>query len=298
VTLIRQSRWRPRWNPLLGILLTVLTSSLSAVAQVPGPDADEERIADLIDANHILWDQGVNDAQGHVSVRSAANAKHYFMARSLAPALVTRADVLEFDENGKSVGPLASGWQLYGERAIHTEIYRTRADVQAVVHSHPVEVLPFTFVARPFKPVSHMAFFLGADPTPVFDSRTVAGLRPDPRSPDLPMLNADDILIQDSVSGRKLAEVLGTRSVVLMRNHGMTNAAPTMKAAVYEAIYTVINARELQAALALGEPTYLTDREAKMMAARTLFPVGTLGRPWELWIASANARVHDLREKD
>jgi hypothetical protein len=51
------------------------------------PDTDEQRIEDLVTANHILADQGVLDAYGHVSVRSVNNPKHFFLAWARAPEL-------------------------------------------------------------------------------------------------------------------------------------------------------------------------------------------------------------------
>src|ERR1700691_3488744 len=69
---------------------------LQANAQDVVPDTDEQRIDDLVIANHILFDQGVLDAYGHVRVRSVKNPTHYFLSRSQAPMLVTKADIMEF----------------------------------------------------------------------------------------------------------------------------------------------------------------------------------------------------------
>ena len=46
----------------------------------------------LADANRILFDQGVLDAFGHVSVRSAERPDRFLLARNMAPALVTPED--------------------------------------------------------------------------------------------------------------------------------------------------------------------------------------------------------------
>ena len=40
--------------------------------------------------------------------------------------------------------PVAGERQTYSERFIHAEIYRVRADVNAVVHSHSPAVIPFS----------------------------------------------------------------------------------------------------------------------------------------------------------
>lgn len=40
---------------------------------------------DLVDANLILFNEGVVDAFGHVSVRHPQQPEHYFLARNMAP---------------------------------------------------------------------------------------------------------------------------------------------------------------------------------------------------------------------
>lgn len=229
------------------------------------PATDEERIAELVTANHILAHQGVVDGFGHLSVRSASNPKHFFMARSLAPALVTRADILEFDENSSPVKP--GGPQPYGERFIHGEIYRARSDVNAVSHSHTAEVLPFTVTKTPLKALIHVAAFLGTEGAPVFDLRDT--------QPDNLML------ISNVKSGADLAKTLGSRSVVLMRGHGMTVAAPTTRDAVLRAIYTRVNAKVQMDAMKLGEPVFMSAFEATR--------VDPIARQWPLWVEQAEA---------
>ena len=49
---------------------------------------DPALIDDLVLANHILVNQGVLDGFGHISVRDPANPQRFFIARSMAPALV------------------------------------------------------------------------------------------------------------------------------------------------------------------------------------------------------------------
>src|ERR1700749_78746 len=100
---------------------------------------------ELVDANHILFDQGVVDGFGHVSVRHPEKTDRFLLARSMAPALVAEKDVLEFDLDGNPVVP--NGPAPYLERFIHGEIYRKRNDVNSVVHSHSPSVVPFSVVA-------------------------------------------------------------------------------------------------------------------------------------------------------
>ena len=58
---------------------------------------DPALIDDLVVANHILVNQGVLDGFGHISVRDPANPQRFFIARSMAPALVQADDILACD---------------------------------------------------------------------------------------------------------------------------------------------------------------------------------------------------------
>jgi ribulose-5-phosphate 4-epimerase/fuculose-1-phosphate aldolase len=261
----------------MGLLVAALLLGPAAVpahvaAQAPAPapavaDTDKQRIADLVVANHILADQGVLDGFGHVSVRSVKNPKHFFMARSLAPALVTQADILEFDENSAPIDQ--RGRELYSERFIHGEILRARPEVQSVVHSHAAAVLPFSVTKAPLKALIHVAYFLGTEPAPVFDIRDADG--------------ADNrMLVNTARSGAALAHTLGGRSVALLRGHGMAVAGTSIREAVFEAIYTQVNARIELEALKLGTPEFLNRFEV----TRT----ERISRQWEEWAAHAEAR--------
>src|SRR3989442_12918114 len=89
---------------------TVLLASARRVgAQLPTPasagPADPKLIEDLVAANRILVDQGVLDGYGHVSVRHDRDANRYRMSPSLAPELVTAADIMEYDVGNKQLDP-------------------------------------------------------------------------------------------------------------------------------------------------------------------------------------------------
>ena len=269
-------------GPVLAAILAVMAAHIADAAEVSSagapltgatlPATDAERIAELVIANHILAFKGVVDGFGHVSVRSAGNPRHYFMARSLAPALVTRADILEFDENSQPID--ARGRALYGERFIHGEIYRARPDVYSVVHSHSSEVLPFTVTRVPLKALIHVAAFLGTEPAPVYDLRESEGPQ-------------NLMLVHDSKAGGDLARTLGQRAVVLLRGHGMAVAAPTVRDAVLRAIYTRVNAQVEMDALRMGSPEFMNSFESSR--------IDPVARQWEQWSAEAEANLKARR---
>jgi ribulose-5-phosphate 4-epimerase/fuculose-1-phosphate aldolase len=227
-------------------------------------------IRELVDANHILFDQGVVDGFGHVSARHPERPDRFLLARSMAPALVTEKDVLEFDLDGNPVVP--GGPAPYLERFIHGEIYRKRPDVMSAVHSHSPSVVPFSVVAGvKLQPVCHMCGFLSAKGTPIFEIRDFAG-------------PGSDLLITSGKLGAALADSLGEGPAVLMRGHGSTVVASTLRQAVFRAVYTEVGARLQMEAMKLGPVTFLTEEET----VGTTKTISTqYDRSWFLWLKAA-----------
>ena len=105
----------------------------------------DDLLRDLVVANRILSNEDVVDAYGHISVRHPDNPKRFFMSRSLAPELVERHDLIEFDQMGE---PVSDKRQPYLERFIHAAIFEARPDIVAVVHAHAEDTLPFGIVSK------------------------------------------------------------------------------------------------------------------------------------------------------
>jgi HCOMODA/2-hydroxy-3-carboxy-muconic semialdehyde decarboxylase len=222
-------------------------------------------LEDLAVAYRILATEGVIDAYGHVSIRHPNNPNRYLMSRSLGPALVTAADIMEFDIDSNPIDPRGRNAVL--ERFIHGEIYRARPDVMVVVHSHAPSVIPFSITQVPLRPVFHMATFLW-EGVPIWDSRSV-------KDPE-----AATLLVRNRTIGRSLAEKLGNKRVALLRGHGNVVVGPNLPMTVRQTIYTEVNAKMQLEALALGGPvTYISDEEG---AAVDKNP-GDIMRGWELW---------------
>lgn len=223
-------------------------------------------LEDLVLANRILAQNEVLDGFGHVSIRHPSNPERFFLSRSLAPAIVTVDDLVEFDLASNPIRPETR--KLYLERFIHGEIYLQRPDVQAIVHSHSEAVVPFTISSVPLRPIFHMAGFL-ADGAPIFDIAERFG--------------HTDMLVTCHDHGAALAESLGNASVSLMRGHGFVAVGSTLPIAVYRAIYTQKNAALLEAAINLrGDIRYLDPEEGRL-ADRSIQTV--MQRPWGLWTA-------------
>src|ERR1700760_124141 len=139
------------------LMLVLSYAHAQAPSPVPSslPDVSPALLEDVVIGSRILADFGVLDGFGHVSARHPTNPKHFLMSRSLAPALVTADDIMEFDLDGSPVD--ARGRTVFLERFIHSEIYKARPEVMAVVHTHSLGVIPFTVSQVSLRPMYHNA---------------------------------------------------------------------------------------------------------------------------------------------
>jgi HCOMODA/2-hydroxy-3-carboxy-muconic semialdehyde decarboxylase len=225
----------------------IIATQTSAQQRGRGAAAPAARqiIDDLVLGNRILAHEGILDGLGHISVRSEQNPERFYLSRDLAPALVTAADLVEYDLDAKSMEtPVRQGYQ---ERFIHALIYKARPDVMSVVHAHTPSVLPFTDSSVTLRPMYHMASFL-LPAVPMYEIRRVDG--------------AFGMLVNSIETGSALATTLGDKSVALLRGHGAVIVGPNIPEAVSRAIFLDVNARAQSQALALGGTvTYLTQED-------------------------------------
>jgi len=242
-----------------------MSQSLSALGQAGGAartSTPNPLIEDLVVGNRILAMEGVLDGMGHISVRTA-RPDRFLLARSMPPELVTATDILEYDLDGQAID--ARDRTSYLERFIHSEIYKARPDVRAVVHCHTASLIPFADSDVPLRAMYHMAAFV-AEGVPVFDIRKAAGLT--------------DLLVRDAALGKALAQSLGQKPAVLMRGHGAVVVAASIPNVVGRSIYLDVNAKAQAQAIALGgKITYVEADEAKLRMSDT----NEYARAWDLW---------------
>ena len=198
-------------------------------------DALELAKIDLVIANRVMTNCGAVDAYGHVSVRHPTNANHFLISRSLSPEFVNRDDIMEFDLGGKVVND--DNRPAYRELVIHSALYKARPDVQAVVHGHPKQILPFSVSLIPLRPVWFSANECGRD-IRVWDIRDEFG--------------DTNLLILSPDHGRAIARALGENRVLLLRGHGMIGVGRSAMHLVRVAKALLTNAEMYMDALRLG----------------------------------------------
>jgi HCOMODA/2-hydroxy-3-carboxy-muconic semialdehyde decarboxylase len=238
------------------------TDANAMKATAPGT-ADPALLEDLVAANRILSDHGVLDAYGHISARDPERHQHYWISRTMPPALVGASDIIACDLDNSPVRPGET--RLFFERVIHGEIYKARPDVMAVLHSHSPSLIPFCNSDTRLRPMVGSAAFLG-EGAPVFDIRTID--------------DEGDLNICTVAQAKGLAQALGPHSLVLLRGHGAVAAAGSIRQVVRQAIIAESNAKQQIQAAVLGAVHFLTASE--IAYARRMQPKDP-DRAWRLW---------------
>lgn len=216
----------------------------------------------LVTANRILANEGIIEGFGHVSVRHPDGDK-LLISRSVSPKFVTEDDIMIMEFDGTVVENQDA--QSYIETVIHRAIMRNRDDVNAVVHHHASQIMPFVATDLEIKPVFHMAA-LFHDGVPTFsDYDTEYGY-----------------LIATETEGDRMANILGDNRSQLLENHGANITGASLKEAVLSTVYFVMNAQYQLQAEYIGNTTYYdepTDSLKTMVNDVILAPIA-IERMW------------------
>lgn len=247
-------------------------------------------LSTLITSNHILHYHNILDAYGHVSVRNPNNASTFFLARQLAPALVSSpADINEYYvSSGEAVN--SSDPAGYAERYIHSEILKRFPQVNSVVHSHSEDVIPYGIAGVDVRPSYHMAGFLGSK-VPVFEIEQYYNNS-----------QVHDMLVSTNPLGAALASLFAnssssnapTNTLVVMRGHGFATIGANLTESTFRAYFAASNGRVQRKALTLaalaakdGElghtdgVRYLDMRE---QADTSVMNDWSSSKPWAMWV--------------
>jgi L-fuculose-phosphate aldolase len=194
------------------------------------------------------------EPSGHVSARVPGEGKVLIKARGPEESglrFVSARDIITVDFNGKKLAG-DDGLDVPQEVFIHTWLYKTRPDVECVVHVHPLTVVLFTICGKPIQPL-----FGAYDPSGL--RLLVDGLATYPRS----------ITVSNEKLGEEFANAMGKKQACLMRGHGITSAGPSVEDATLTAIKlndaAVIN---YQASL-LGTPQPIPQEDIEILVGKS-----------------------------
>ena len=199
------------------------------------PEAEARQ--QLVDAIRMLERANVVDYNGHFSARVGENRVLINSGPSVRGAL-SESDIIAIDMDGK---PLDGNIPPPLEFHLHTEIYRARPDVNAVVHTHPRWSTYLSMTGTSYKPVFAQGVLLGD--IPLFDSPNSINTKP---------------------MGEALAKTLGAGPSVLLKSHGVTVVGADVVEAFTLAIYLEENSERQYMAMQIGNPYVFTAEEQKL----------------------------------
>lgn len=178
---------------------------------MPGPAYISEREA-LLDATQVLLQQGlVSGSSGNVSLRlpDVSGEERYLITPAGIPyTRLDREGLVLVDGN---LEPVDSDTVPSTESLLHLAIYKARADINSVVHTHSLYASVAAVTGNPIPPVvDEMVVYIGG---------------------------AIEVAEYEFPGSEELAEAgleaLGDRRAVLLRNHGMCAAGATLEEAMH-----------------------------------------------------------------
>jgi L-fuculose-phosphate aldolase len=186
----------------------------------------EELKRNLATTVRLLEKAGHIDFNGHVSARIPGSEQILINDRRSSRSSLTEKDIIAMSLDGKV---LDEGGEAPNEYPLHTQIYKKRKDVQAVIHTHPQWSTLFTIARVPLQPVVIQGAVLGE--IPVF-----------PKSHSI-----SNVRIAD-----ELADTLQNHHVVLLKAHGAVIVGSSLMEAFVRSVFLEENARRQYMASQLG----------------------------------------------
>jgi L-fuculose-phosphate aldolase len=199
----------------------------------------------LVDAIRMLARANIVDHSGHGSARRDAESFYINSAASARGALTTD-DIVAVDLDGNLVeGSARPPLEFH----IHSEIYRVRPNVQAVMHTHPQWSTFLTMVGAQYRAVYAQGALLGD--IPLVDSPLSVNTRP---------------------MGERVAAALGAGPAVLLKSHGAVVTGSDVVECFALAAYLEENAHRQYMAMQIGDPYVFSNAEQRAFRERLWTP--------------------------
>ncbi|MCL5734559.1 MAG: class II aldolase/adducin family protein, partial [Actinobacteria bacterium] len=140
---------------------------------------------------------------GNVSVRIPGAAEALVTPSQLDKGALSKDMMVRIDLEGNALDPDALAPS--SESQLHSEIYKARLDVEAVIHTHATFATILGVANLPFLPVSTEAAFLGEIPRVPF------------------------IMPGSAELAKRVREALGDGMAVVLQNHGLVTTGSTLE---------------------------------------------------------------------
>lgn len=199
------------------------------------------------------YDEGV---AGHITARDPVDRETFWVnpfTKDFSQICVS--NLIRVDHDGKVV---EGDWPVNRAAfAIHSRLHRARPDVVAAAHTHSMHGKAFAALGKLLDPLTQdsCAFF-----------------------EDHSLFNDYTGVVLETSEGDRIAEALGGRKAVILRNHGLLTVGATVDAAVYWFITMDRSCRAQLLADAAGPTVKIAPEMARLTATQVGSPIaGHLG---------------------
>ena len=184
----------------------------------------------------VLGYHGQSDViWGHVSCRILGTDTYLMKSHGRGLEECEVENIITVSYDGKVV---AGNHKRHSEYPLHSETYKARPDVNAVLHTHPPYSVAFGSIGAPLMPISQDGCLFAEG---------------------LPVWTGTSNLIRDHETAAKIAECLGDKLACIMRNHGILVVGSTVYECVMHALTLEKACQIFMIARAMGGPNYVTN---------------------------------------
>lgn len=230
---------------------TITTTTIEETAAVTDFAPEKQMLADAI---LMLERAQVIDFNGHFSWRVPGRDQMLINSGASVRSALGPGDIVLVDFDGRLVeGDAPPPMEFH----IHSEIYRAREDVGAVVHTHPLWSTVLGMAGVALQPVIMQAAVLGLVRT----------------FPETASINRREL-------GQRLAAELAGDRVLMLRSHGAVAAGAGIVEAFVLAVYLEETAQRQYLASQLGAPAVLTPEQVDTIG-RNLWKPNLLRKVWD-----------------
>ena len=193
----------------------------------------------VVRANRALGAAGQGDLiWGHASVRDPDGRGAWMKSAGWGFEEIEARRVVLVGVDGEV---LAGEGRRHIEYPIHTEVYRRRGDVNAVVHTHAAAAVSFAALDVPLRAISHDGVWF--------------------TDPDIPRFRDTGNLIRDVDLGGALAETIADGPGCLIPHHGIVTVGESVAEAVMRAVCLERACHVQLLAMSAGGPSTWSDAD-------------------------------------
>ena len=228
-------------------------------------EIDQEIAAKLALSCNILAREGQADMTlVHVSARLPGQETVYMKPYAMGLDEVTKGDIILLDFEGNK---LLGEHRRHTEYPLHTEIYKLRADVNCVIHTHPLYAVILGAAGGQLRPLSHEGtLFL-----------------------NLPLFKETTELIRTPAQGKAVACALGQARAILLKNHGVVVVGQSIEEATVYAILLEKAAKVEILARQAGPVTWSSEEECLRKIEQIYHP-RAMQNYWNYYVRQVEAR--------